>query len=318
MDAVEFTDTLIVGAGMAGISCANALHEAGWQVRLFDKGRGPGGRMATRRVKQGGHTLHFDHGAQYFTARDARFGAAVEQWSAAGVAARWPAAGSEAWIGTPGMNGPIRFLAEKLSVSWGVRVEAVYRQAEQWRVVTGDHEQACRNLLIAIPPEQTADLLDQAMPDLTELARESHSLPCWAVLAHFDIRLGISEDTIRSDSGRIAWAARNGARPSRNGGESWVIHASPERSQELLERDKQDVAALLLADFFRQCDTAPQAPAYLTAHRWLSAMPVLKRVRDAVWDRTARIGLAGDWLHSPRVEGAWLSGRALADAVLAS
>ena len=42
--------TAVIGAGMAGMACAEVLVQAGWAVDLFDKGRGPGGRMSTRRI----------------------------------------------------------------------------------------------------------------------------------------------------------------------------------------------------------------------------------------------------------------------------
>ena len=66
-------DVLVIGAGMTGIACARQLQVAGLDVVLLDKGRGIGGRMATRRVELGGQTIRFDHGAQYITARSADF-----------------------------------------------------------------------------------------------------------------------------------------------------------------------------------------------------------------------------------------------------
>ena len=72
----------VIGAGLSGLACARLLSEAGTRVRVFDKARGPGGRMATRR--QG--DLRFDHGAQYFTVRDPSFRRALEQWQADGLA----------------------------------------------------------------------------------------------------------------------------------------------------------------------------------------------------------------------------------------
>ncbi|XUU59802.1 NAD(P)/FAD-dependent oxidoreductase [Erythrobacter sp. HA6-11] len=316
MDESNSTDIIIIGAGMAGLSCASALQAAGRKVRLFDKGRGPGGRMATRRVDMPEGQLHFDHGAQYFTARDPAFREAVAMWTEASAAAPWPAAGDDAWVGTPGMNGPIKHMAEQLNVTWGARVEAVERNGEGWRVSVAGVDHTCGKLLVAIPPEQVAELLKDAAPQLAEYARTARSLPCWAVLAHFDDPLDSLPDTVRSEDGPISWAARNGAKPSRNGCESWVIHASPDRSQELLELEKEEAAEILLADFFSQTDIPPQKPDYLTAHRWRYAMPVVENSHGATWDDSQSIGLAGDWLHSPRVEGAWLSGAALANAVL--
>ena len=86
----------IVGAGIAGLSCADALAARGHRVRLFDKGRCPGGRMSTRRAQLDGRDMQFDHGAQYFTARDADFVAQVRRWEDVGLAARWPPAGDDA------------------------------------------------------------------------------------------------------------------------------------------------------------------------------------------------------------------------------
>ena len=57
----------IVGAGLAGLACADQLVAGGHQVSLFDKGRGPGGRMSTRRMEDG---WAFDHGAPWFAAHD--------------------------------------------------------------------------------------------------------------------------------------------------------------------------------------------------------------------------------------------------------
>jgi phytoene dehydrogenase-like protein len=101
----------IIGAGIAGLSCALRLQQDGCVVTLFDKGRGAGGRMATRRIETPGGMIAFDHGAQYLTMRDPDFVAAMQGWAAAGVVARWPAAGPDAWVGTPGMNAIVGHLA---------------------------------------------------------------------------------------------------------------------------------------------------------------------------------------------------------------
>ncbi|MEM9311642.1 MAG: FAD-dependent oxidoreductase, partial [Pseudomonadota bacterium] len=129
MDATH-SDIAIIGAGMAGLACAVQLAAAGRDVRVFDKGRGPGGRMAARRADVAGETVRFDHGAQYFTAREPAFREAVAAWEAQGVVARWPAAQTSssdaAWVGVPGMNGPIKAMADTVAqagreVLWNTR-----------------------------------------------------------------------------------------------------------------------------------------------------------------------------------------------------
>ena len=310
------TDILIIGGGMAGLSAATALAGSGQRIIVLDKGRGPGGRMAARRVEIGGKQVSFDHGAQYFTARDPAFQAAVAAWEAAGVAARWPAAGAEAWVGTPGMNACVKAMAETLDVRWGVRAERMVRTAEGWRVAAGEQSFTAATVLVAVPAEQAAALLAEVAPDLAALAGSVRSAPCWAVMAGFDAPLDHAADTFRSDTGPVSWAARNSAKPGRSGAETWVIHASPARSRELIDLPKDEVAQVLLADFFAATGTVPAAPQHLDAQRWLYALPQAIKGKAARFDPALNVGIAGDYVHSPRVEGAWLSGAALAQQVL--
>ncbi|MEL7197536.1 MAG: FAD-dependent oxidoreductase [Pseudomonadota bacterium] len=315
-------DILIIGAGMAGLSCAGELARAGHQVTVLDKGRGPGGRMAARRAEIAGESVSFDHGAQFLTARDAGFAAQVSEWEAQGVVARWQAAekagGDIAWVGTPGMNGPIRAMAQKLDVRWGVRAETLSRTQAGWRVETHAESFEARTVLVCIPAEQASVLLEPIAPDLAAIPASVVSEPCWAVMAAFSEKLGIEADGLRDADAPISWAARNSAKPERVGGETWVLHTSPQKSREILDMAKEDAAQHLLGVFFDQTGTPPVAPIHCVAHRWLYAMPAAATGEPARYDAKAHIGIAGDYLHSPRVEGAFLSGKALAAKVLVS
>ncbi len=307
----------IVGAGMAGLACATRLSEAGLRVVVLDKGRGPGGRMSTRRAEIASETVSFDHGAQYFTARDTDFAAIVSGWERQGIVRRWQAAGDDAWVGAPAMNAPIKAMARDLDVRWNTRVDAISAIMKGWRVSAGSEQFDAGIVLVAIAAEQSTTLLADPSPELSAIASEAHSQPCWAVMAGFETALPIEEDALRYESGPIGWAARNSAKPARAGGERWVIHATPSRSRELIDMGKDEAAAMLLADFFSQTGLAPVHPVHLSAHRWLFAMADPVAGEPARFDPENAIGLAGDYLHSPRVEGAWISGTALAEAVLA-
>ena len=310
----------IIGAGMAGLACGSALASHGLQPRLFDKGRGPGGRMATRRAESNGAQLRFDHGAQYFTDRDPAFTATIGKWLARGVVAPWPAAGSNAYVGVPGMNAPLKFMAGELDVEWATRVTSVAAQQGGWQVEFGDRREIFTHCLIALPAEQTAEILEPAAPQFSAQAAASVSEPCWAVMVSFAKPLPIQQDAITDRQGKIAWAARNSAKPGRCEGECWVLHASPGHSRAILELGADDAAGQLLQEFFEQQGIEPQPAEFLTAHRWRYAK-AQRPAGDgplALWDADARIGAAGDWLVNPKVEGAWRSGRALAEMVIAS
>lgn len=307
----------IVGAGMAGLACATQLARDGRQVTLFDKGRGPGGRMATRRAEIGGETLRFDHGAQYFTARDSGFQEQVALWESESVVAPWPAAGEDAWVGTPAMNAPIKALAEPLEVQWAARVTDIVNSEQGWRLNVDDEIHEFESVVFGIPAEQAAELLADIHAEFADRARRTQSRPCWALMAQFPERLECG-DVLRGGEGdTVSWAARNGAKPGHDGSESWVVHGSPDWSLAHLEEEAKSVAGQLLDAFLHQAEVMPQAPLHMAAHRWRFAMAEPIDGPDALWDAEARIGVAGDWLIAPRVEAAWLSGTRLARAILA-
>lgn len=307
----------IIGAGLAGLTAADRLVGAGHDVQLFDKARGPGGRMSTRRVETATGTAYFDHGAQYFTVRDTDFAADVARWEAEGLAARWPAAGDGAWVGTPGMNAIIKALAAPHAVRWNCRIDALERDGAGWAITHAQGTERADAVIVAVPAEQVADLVGRHQPEWAALAAGTRSQPCWTVMAAFGERLDIAADVLRP-SGAIGWAARNSAKPGRTGPESWVIQGSPDWSAVHLEEEGEAVIAALLADFAAAAGSALIAslpePLAVQAHRWRYALAGAAG-RTALWDERLGLGLCGDWLIGPRIESAWASGRALAASI---
>jgi len=226
----------IIGAGMAGLSCAQVLKQDGHSVTLFDKARGPGGRMSTRRVRSATDEIAFDHGAQYFTARDPVFAEQVSAWAELGIVARWAEAGQDAWVGSPAMNAPIRALADLHDVRWNVRIDALTWDGHWQLRSEAGLDGPFDGLVVAVPAEQVAPLVEPFDPVIAEAARSTISDPCWSVMVAFDRRLPFQDDIVR-DAGIVGWAARNSAKPGRSGPEAWVVQGSPGWSREHLEDD---------------------------------------------------------------------------------
>ncbi|WP_373487593.1 NAD(P)/FAD-dependent oxidoreductase [Blastomonas sp.] len=303
----------IVGAGLAGLTAATDLAAGGHEVALFDKARGPGGRMSTRRIETLQGTAYFDHGTQYFTVRDPGFVDQVAAWEAAGVAARWPAAGENAWVGTPGMNAIIKALAAPLDVTWQCRIAALEQTGDGWRLTHDGGNVEADAVVVAVPAEQVADLMPAGAEAWGTLAKSTISAPCWTVMAAFDTPLARAGDVLR-DAGPIGWAARNSAKPGRTGPESWVIQGSPAWSAAHLEDDADAVIAALLSAFARATGESLPEPLTAQAHRWRYALSGAAG-KTALWDEMLKLGLCGDWLIGPRIESAWASGRALAAVI---
>ncbi|MEM8987414.1 MAG: FAD-dependent oxidoreductase [Pseudomonadota bacterium] len=321
--------TAIIGGGVAGLACAKALTQAGRRVVVFDKGRGPGGRLSTRRTDVGA----FDHGAQYFTVRDDVFREQVRQWIDSGVVAEWTGAfatvdggrispdegGPPRYVGAPKMNAFIAAEAETAGVRFGVRVARIIEDAGAWALAdeAGGDLGRFEAVVLATPAEQTVDLAPagDAGAALAARAAAARSAPCWAVLAAFDGDIGAPFDAAKISQGPLSWIASDAAKPGRAPGARWVLHASAEWSKTHLEADKDDIAPQLLEVFFKAAGVAPRAPVFLAAHRWRYALVERADGGVFVWDAAAGLGACGDWLAAPRIEAAWLSGRGLAKAM---
>ncbi len=338
----EATRVAIIGAGLAGLVCARRLHDAGWPAVVFEKSRGPGGRMSTRRLPDR-NNWQCDHGAQYFTATHPEFLAQTGQWLDAGVVAPWRAKlhvfgphnhshkpSPERYVGMPRMTSPARELATGLNVLYNARVTAARRAPEGWYVQSacGPASGPFDWLILAIPAQQAEDLLhtlgDTLVSDsLLTACRQFPLKPCWALMAELTSPLDVAfdaafvnHDPASSHAHVLSWMARDSSKPGRPGSESWLLHASAAWSLEHLETNSQRVAAAML-EAWAHLLGEPPGVLHWQLHRWRFA-----RQSDAtagpgcVMDAQVQMGLCGDWLQGGRVEGAWLSGQQLAQQLL--
>ena len=206
----------VIGAGIAGMACARTLMQAGHVVTVFEKSRGAGGRMSTRNTEFGA----FDHGAQYFTVRDARFEKAlainpqgVRRWSAntvrildeAGrvVASSLPPKEAH-WVATPGMSSLIKDWAWPLVAKGQVhfqtqvtRLQTDLLSPKRWQLQTEGPGAASSvysgfdAVIMAVPSVQAHALLlssQIAKPStgdiLGQIAKVSVA-PCWTLMLAF-------------------------------------------------------------------------------------------------------------------------------------
>ena len=335
----------IIGAGMAGITAARTLVQAGHRVHVFEKSRGFGGRMATRQTVFGG----FDHGTQYFTVRDERFALAlktapdvVRPWSANAVRVLDPQGRMlEAalptrephFVASPGMNALVSRWAEPLqaagSVTLQTRVVKIERDAlhpELWQLRTEGPDESQQVLggfdavISAMPAQQLTDLLRASAlaPSLQTALGKVQVAPCWTLMLAFPqaMQAGMSSlgpqwNAARSTHHRIAWVARESSKPGRERIERWTVQASPEWSQEHLNDTPERIVDKMTKGFAEVTGIRATA-AHAQAHRWLYAQTMTPLGQSHWWDAQLRIGACGDWCLGHRVENAFVSGLELA------
>lgn len=314
----------ILGCGIAGLSAARALKQSGIEVVLFDKSRGVGGRMSTRYAD----AWEFDHGAQYFTVQDSDFQAEVDAAIEAGVVAPWDAralylktgalstdTGRQRYVGQPRMNSLPKFWAKGFDINLGKRV-ALVEKTDSWKLSFEDGSTASGfdGVISTLPPAQAEKILPKKFPKRASIkATEMHV--CFCLMVGLSAPINPGWDTLRVKDLPIDWIAMNHAKPGRSKDVGTIIvhseavwsdaHADVDRAyvQDVMIKSASALLGLPLID----------AP-HIALHRWLYAsnktspnVPCLKDDGFVV---------AGDWCLGGRVQSAWLSGRAAAQAFL--
>ena len=321
---------LVVGAGISGLLAANELQNAGWRVTVLDKGRGVGGRMATRRLD--GATL--DHGSQFFTVREDRFQNLLDGWLSAGVAAEWSRGFADAdgerkedghprYRGAEGMTSIPKYLARNLDVKTGERVVGIDRSGGGWTVAveSGESHEAGALLLTAPAPQslELADSGDYELPDDSRRRLEAISYdPCLAIMAVLDAPSLVPEPGgVQIKGEPLDWIGDN-QRKGISEGPGVTIHAGPEWSRAHYEDAEASVTEALLSFASGQLGVDLAAATVETAlHRWRYSWvtqpheePYLSASEDPP------LLFCGDGFGKPKVEGAALSGLSAADRLL--
>jgi len=309
----------VVGAGISGAAAVRRLADAGQAVAVFDKGRGPGGRMARRRVSVGEHTFAFDHGAQWTRARDPAFAGFLDGAVAEGRAAPWPAApAADGVVGVPGMNALVRHALGDIAPRFGFTLAGLERGATGWRIFAHEGEEAgpFRAVVLTMPAPQLEPLIAPHAPAFAAAADAARYAPCWALMLAFAgmdaARLSaIGHDALSGEG--IEWVAHDGGKPGREGA-TLLAHADGEWSRDALERAPGDVAAELEGIVCGALNLP--APVVRLAHRWRFSRVTAVALLDTMFDRATMLGVAGDWTTGASVEAAYLSGLRCADAAL--
>lgn len=336
-------ETLIIGAGMAGLVAARELAGNGADVIVLDKGRGVGGRMATRRFAGG----RFDHGAQFLTVRSNEFAGLVDRLVDDGVVTVWshgfadgltgdgslltgtpdgsPAAhtpardGHPRYRGVPAMSSIPKALADGLDVRLQVQALAVHREEDGWRVeAEGGERYRSRSIIVTAPVPQSLALLAaggvHVEPEARGRLEQIDYAPCLVLLARCSAPVALPEPgVLRRPSRTIEWIADNAAKGVTDGAPALTVHFAPGFSAEHYEQADGSVANLMI-DELRSL--LPVTIDLYQVKRWRFSRPTAPLSAGA-WTEglPPGIALAGDAFAGARVEGAALSGMAAARAV---
>lgn len=318
----------IIGAGVAGLSLASLLKDHA-EVQLFEKSRGLGGRMSSRRALP----YAFDHGAQYFTARSAEFKKFIQPWKDKGLIRRWNARyvkfdedqiiehhpwveGEPRYVGVPGMSAVAKMLSQGLHIELNTDIKCCQHR-EKWTLIdsVGSHYGKFDWVISTVPAPQAAVILPQTFKHHAAVKAIQMS-GCVALMLGFERGVPLSFDAAHVTGAAISWIAVNSSKPGRAHPFSLIAHSSKQYAKAHVNETSEEVMQHLLSETSRLTGHDLNHAQYKAVHRWRYAHNVHNDAVGPLYiDKESKLAACGDWCLGGRVEGAFTSALRLANAL---
>lgn len=310
----------IVGAGLAGLTAAQRLRPHA-HVQVFEKSQGVGGRMATKRLD----IFEFDHGAQFFTARNKVFKTWLKPYIRYDMVRPWYAHFAELdrnkvthqrewheefphYVPTPKMTSLCQSIAQDCDVKLNCKIEQMNFD-NTWTLI--DSEQKAYEgfdwVLIAMPAEQAAQLIPDSC-EFYQAIKQVDMAGCYSLLLGLSEPLNLSWQAALVHHANISWISMNSSKPGRKSHPAYVVHSTNHWAQAHMDDDIEQVQAMLLDEFcsVTEIDCQPHIAAIHT-HRWRFAN-IEKHEPMTMVDSRLKLAAMGDWSSHGRIEAACLSG----------
>ncbi|MER2491992.1 NAD(P)/FAD-dependent oxidoreductase [Catenovulum sediminis] len=320
---------LVVGAGMAGAACAYTLTQAGCSVSVMEKNKHVGGRMASTQMAWS----NFDLGAQYFTARDPVFIRQVTRWLKDSVVAAWDIQphlidklgihpspdNTKRYFGTPLAQSPIESLLADCNVHLQQNIESLHKRSQGWFAQLSQHNQSgpYDYVVLAIPAPDVVSLLPQNI-DLKVFPKfDAYATQVVVLSLQKAIRTEVEWSFVKDRA--IDWLGQVNAKYNRNSQQqAWLMHFTPEATDMYRYNDDAcfiRLAQLQLEQIFSQREPCQVVDSF--SYLYPNARIKLLGYKEQYWlDAQQNLAACGDGFCGGRVEGAFVSGLALARKLL--
>lgn len=316
------TKIAVIGAGMAGLTVSNILSQKGFSVDVFDKGRGVGGRMSSRRTQWG----YLDHGCQYFTVKDPLFEQFLQEYSSLitvwqGRFFTWVEghfqvmeAEKNRYLPTVRMNNLCRQMASQVNVSLSTPIVSLARQNDHW-ILTDDQSHCYSGyhwLIVTAPPQQTFTLISNhsvIAPPIGAI----EMYPCYSLMLVIPEDLDFGFEGLQLEHPVLGWIAVNSSKPHREKPLSLVIQSNFSWAEKNLDGDRTSIAEIMKQEAKEVLSCNFESILYESLHLWRYALPKKVNTQTYYLDEEKKLAICGDWCLSGKVESAFLSAYSLAE-----
>lgn len=296
----------IIGAGFTGSYLASRLKDS-YQVTVFEKARGVGGRMSTRYTDE----YEFDHGVPFFHASDAKFKDFLKSLVTAQVIS--PYWRENYYLSIPRMNQVLKYLLKDVEIKCQTRIEKMQAKHQEWHLYDDQEQfQGCFDWVISTAPAQQTEAL------FSQEVSFFHQLSSLYLKPQYVLMLGLKDATFSLEpvldihDGIIELLVNNSSKPKRPQTSSWLVYADKIWSEKHLEDNNQEVEQALLLQALKYLKIKPQDISYQSLHRWRYAQSTHTLKQPKVFiDSHLQCAACGDWSFNGDVESAYLSAEAL-------
>lgn len=321
---------IIIGAGFSGLVLANRLAPYVPTV-VYEKSRAVGGRLATRYTED----FTFDHGAQFFTAKDPRLQVMVQQMLAHKVIDIWQGDFAEItngvitkkriwdqqyphYVGIPKMNEIGKWLSRSIQVHRQTQIDKISLVGNVWHCyANGELIDKATWMVLAIPIEQALPLLPIESISQFKLA-DVKMQSCYSLMLGSQAKLTLPWDAALVKAMDISWISANHSKPARDKTTTSIVALATNLWADVNINTALDVVQQHLFAEVQQILPVANQFTYQAVHRWKYANKPSRTYQSHFLDTDRKLGLCGDWCIKGVVEGAFLSATKLADELLPS
>ena len=312
------SDYCVIGSGISGATIANLLNKK-FQVNLYDKGRGPGGRASFKRIKG---QIGFDHGTQYFSPKTIEFKKFANRLIKIKILKKW--SGNHIFlnskkkenkkhikiIGKKGNNDICKFLLKKVKCFYQSEVKKIYYKNKLWFLLFTDGKIRTYKRVILTCPFPQLKKLSEKFINNTFIKRKLK------MDANITVMIAIkknkkSPSSFLFDDPVLGWAGNeNTKKRFKSKYDLWTLQSTFKWANKNIDKNKKNLkknSKILIDKFFKLTKIKKTKVIYSINHGWKYSSNSKPLKIRSYWDTKKKLGVCADWFIGPRLESGWIS-----------
>tara|TARA_B100000242_G_scaffold215077_1_gene156825 strand:- start:235 stop:1221 length:987 start_codon:yes stop_codon:yes gene_type:complete len=318
----------VIGAGLAGTTIALKINKK-FDVKVFEKSRGVGGRMSTRQETP----FFFDHGAQFFKIKTSDFKNFLSELFSQQIIQPWSFRlayfdrqnlskiklikhEDKFYVGVPNMDSIIKYLSKNCNVILNTKIERIIKENDKWNLydqnkkLYGSYDW----VVLSLPSQQSLKLITEKV-SFYPLIERIKMKGCFSLMVGMSKSLNLDYDAALIKNEDLAWFAVNNSKPSRMNNYCLLINSSYDYASKNINTSKDKVLKHLLNISSKFINYNLSKSNMIKIHEWRYVEAKCSPKENYFIDYKEKIAVCGDWFINSRVEGAFLSANELAKKI---